>query len=50
MSQVEKEFTYKAFTNREYEFRHSPFEQEFEFYKGTNIIKRFDAADEVGNN
>lgn len=25
-------------------------EQEFEFYKGTNIIKRFDAADEVGNN
>ena len=22
-------------------------EQEFEFYKGTNIIKRFDAADEV---
>lgn len=32
MSQSEKEFTYKAFMNREYEFRHSPFEKEFEFY------------------
>lgn len=28
----EKELTYKAFLNREYEFRHSPFEKEFEFY------------------
>ena len=32
MSQTEKELTHKAFMNREYEFRHSPFEQEFEFY------------------
>ncbi|MCM1329539.1 MAG: helix-turn-helix domain-containing protein [Ruminococcus sp.] len=32
MSQSEKELTYRAFMNREYEFRHSPFEQEFEFY------------------
>ena len=32
MSQSEKELTYKAFLNREYEFRHSPFEKEFEFY------------------
>lgn len=32
MSQSEKEFTYKAFMNREYAFKHSPFEKEFEFY------------------
>lgn len=32
MSQTEKELTYKAFMNREYAFKHSPFEQEFEFY------------------
>lgn len=32
MSQSEKELTYRAFLNREYEFRHSPFEKEFEFY------------------
>ncbi|MCH5192493.1 MAG: helix-turn-helix domain-containing protein [Oscillospiraceae bacterium] len=32
MAQSEKELTYKAFMNREYEFRHSPFEKEFEFY------------------
>lgn len=32
MSQSEKELTYKAFMNREYAFKHSPFEQEFEFY------------------
>ena len=32
MSQSEKELTYRAFLNREYEFRHSSFEKEFEFY------------------
>ena len=32
MSDYEKELSYKAFLNREYEFRHSPFEKEFEFY------------------
>lgn len=32
MSRSEKEFTYRAFINREYSFKHSPFEQEFEFY------------------
>lgn len=32
MPQSEKELTYKAFLNREYEFRHSPYEKEFEFY------------------
>lgn len=32
MSKSEKELAYKAFLNREYEFRHSPYEQEFEFY------------------
>ena len=31
-------------------FRTYTGEQEFEFYKGTNVIKKFDAADEVGNN
>ena len=36
MSVYDKELTYKAFMNREYEFRHSPFEQEFEFY---NFVK-----------
>jgi AraC family transcriptional regulator len=33
MSQTEKELSYKAFLNREYGFRHSPFEKEFEFYE-----------------
>ncbi|MCI7768145.1 MAG: helix-turn-helix domain-containing protein [Oscillospiraceae bacterium] len=32
MPQSEKELTYKAFLNREYAFKHSPFEKEFEFY------------------
>lgn len=32
MAQSEKELTYKAFMNREYAFKHSPFEKEFEFY------------------
>lgn len=32
MPQSEKELTYKAFMNREYAFKHSPFEKEFEFY------------------
>lgn len=32
MPQSEKELTYKAFLNREYSFKHSPFEKEFEFY------------------
>lgn len=32
MPQSEKELTYKAFLNREYALRHSPFEKEFEFY------------------
>lgn len=32
MPQSEKELTYKSFMNREYAFKHSPFEQEFEFY------------------
>ncbi len=32
MPQSEKELTYRAFMNREYEFKHSPFEKEFEFY------------------
>ena len=32
VSQSEKELTYKAFMNREYAFKHSPFEKEFEFY------------------
>lgn len=32
MSSSEKELTYRAFINREYSFKHSPFEQEFEFY------------------
>ncbi|MCM1023046.1 MAG: helix-turn-helix domain-containing protein [Prevotella sp.] len=32
MSQSEKELTYRAFMNREYAFKHSPFEKEFEFY------------------
>lgn len=33
MSRSEKELTYKSFLNREYEFKHSPFEKEFEFYE-----------------
>lgn len=33
MSHTEKELTYKSFLNREYEFKHSPFEKEFEFYE-----------------
>ena len=32
MAESGKALTYKAFTNREYSFKHSPFEQEFEFY------------------
>lgn len=32
MAQSEKELTYKSFMNREYAFKHSPFEKEFEFY------------------
>lgn len=32
MALSKKELTYKAFLNREYNFRHSPFEKEFEFY------------------
>ena len=32
MPQSEKELTNSAFTNREYAFKHSPFEKEFEFY------------------
>lgn len=32
MPQSEKELTYKSFLNREYAFKHSPFEKEFEFY------------------
>ncbi len=32
MSGSGKALTYKAFMNREYSFKHSPFEQEFEFY------------------
>lgn len=32
MAQSEKELTYRAFMNREYSFKHSPFEKEFEFY------------------
>lgn len=32
MPQSEKELTYVAFMNREYDFKHSPFEKEFEFY------------------
>lgn len=32
MPQSEKELTYKAFMNREYAFKHSPYEKEFEFY------------------
>lgn len=33
MSRSEQELTYKSFLNREYEFKHSPFEKEFEFYE-----------------
>ena len=32
MSLSDKELAYKAFLNREYSFRHSPYEKEFEFY------------------
>ena len=32
MAESGKALTYKAFMNREYSFKHSPFEQEFEFY------------------
>lgn len=32
MAEYQKELTYKAFLNREYSFKHSPFEQEFGFY------------------
>lgn len=32
MPQSEKELTYNSFLNREYSFKHSPFEKEFEFY------------------
>lgn len=32
MALSNKELTYRAFVNREYDFRHSPFEKEFEFY------------------
>ena len=32
MPQSEKELTYRSFLNREYSFKHSPFEKEFEFY------------------
>ena len=41
MSEYEKELTYKAFLNREYEFRHSPFEKEFEFY---DCVKKGDVS------
>ena len=33
MSLSDKELAYKAFLNREYSFRHSPYEKEFEFSK-----------------
>ncbi len=33
MALSNKELTYKSFLNREYNFRHSPFEKEFEFYE-----------------
>lgn len=33
MAMSNKELTYRAFINREYNFRHSPFEKEFEFYE-----------------
>lgn len=33
MKSSEKELTYKAFMNREYEIKHSPYEKEFEFYE-----------------
>lgn len=33
MFQSEKELAYTAFLNREYEFKHSPYEKEFEFYE-----------------
>ena len=32
MAESGKPLTYKSFMNREYSFKHSPFEQEFEFY------------------
>ncbi len=32
MAESGKALTYRAFMNREYSFKHSPFEQEFEFY------------------
>ena len=32
MPESGKELTYKAFMNREYAFKHSPFEKEFAFY------------------
>lgn len=32
MPQSERELTHKAFLNREYEFKHTPYEKEFEFY------------------
>lgn len=41
MSGYEKELTYKAFLNREYDFRHSPFEKEFEFY---DCVKKGDVG------
>lgn len=45
MSQTEKELSYKAFLNREYGFRHSPFEKEFEFYE---CVKKGDVDGEIG--
>lgn len=40
MSQSEKEFAYRSFMNREYAFKHSPYEKEFEFY---DCVKSGDA-------
>lgn len=40
MSRSEKELTHKAFMNREYAFKHSPYEKEFEFY---DYVKKGDA-------
>lgn len=40
MPQSEKELTYKAFMNREYAFKHSSYEKEFEFY---DCVKNGDA-------
>ena len=39
MPQSRKELTYKAFLNREYSFKHSPFEKEFAFY---DFVKKGD--------